>query len=1583
MVGSVSAASESDDLQVTNDTDTVSTGEDAVVSVDDSGEVLGDAGTFTELSQLINDSTGNLKLQKNYVYNSATDSAFKNGILINRTIDLTINGLTNSIDGNGEARIFNVISGNVKIMDLTFKNSVSTSSQGAVYWTGSNGELLRCTFTNNIDTNYGALNYNGADGKITDCTFTENYATTNGGAVLLQNGATDVVMSGCTFERNYALQDYGALYVNVEYADVLNCTFNENYAIKNGGAIYWAGTRGELRYCNFTSNYANNYGAVFWSKDLGIISNCNFNNNYAITSVGALYISQQSCMVLNCTFDSNQARGGNTGALFFNSARGYVIDCNFTNNSASGNFGGYYSSANFGYVQNCNFFYNNATNAGAASSSAGNPRLINCTFKYNHATENGGAIWVSCGVFDCVFENNTADNLGGAIYTRSDSLVLTSNTFTNNKALNGSAIAAVNNKVYIGDSEFNSNVATENGGAIYSIVNYVVVENSTFTNNKATLLGGAIYDTGDYFSEIGCTFTSNTATSKSGAIYIASGKKVALEYTDSNYVNASDRIDMPTELTINSTGTGEGSDSEITWTYALTNIANGGIIYVNSGTYTFTEGISTGSKTVKIIGKSSVTLDFNDASASYGSSVIYLSGPKCLLSNLTIKNVNVTPYIINGGSRFTTIQYCTFEDNIKSINPGGRFWTFLNCTFKNNKVNDNLIRVGYDNIFITNCLFENNSITSGNGGVMFPDNSWEITGCIFINNTAENGGVIYTDRFLVKISDCEFYNNSASENGGAICFADAADPTISNCIFSGNNASYGGAIYSSGGNVIISNSIFDGNNAYVDGGAIYSAGRDVSVINSNFTNNNASSSGGAVYSTGRDLSISDSNFTGNDASEDGGAVYSTGQDTSVSGSDFSGNSAESDGGAIYSGGSGTIISGSNFTDNSASSGGALYSNGSDASVSSSSFGDNSASSGSSIAAGSDASITVEESDFNDNSGSGGVIYSESGSEVIVDMSTTNLDDSDLKGSGIVKTERILYVDCVTGGTGDGTSESSPTDLMTAITYIASGGEIRLLAGTYEIGSVITVSKTFNITGWQNGVKITNARSGQLLHVTADDISIKNIEFTDIKDEYIVIDGKNVLIEECKFTAGNTNTNNYAMVSTSSSATGFTLRKSNFTGFKYHYVVSLVGDEATVDGCIFSSSNVATNVASDYIINVASSNSYVQNTNFSSNNVKLINLGASQSGNSIVNIVAISNNIGTGSSNGLIDVNSVISSIDGAVFSDNTANSLIYWAGSATGGTLNNADFTASNTGGTYKNLNCAASDLTLTNNKFVVSSASFNTVTSVTYPGDLSITGTFNVEGTNVYAGAPICADGTFIASPSITSSKTFSYTWTGQLPDTYTLTFGSTDSDGNTYTYSSTPTSKSATVNRISDIYISSEGGGTGLSADSPTTWDDVSILLSDDGTVHFANGVYDDFNLKTVNKGWTLTGSSASNVILNGNGNSIFTVSASGVNIEKLTLNTTGRAISSETYNVNVYNSVLYNQIELNKADSYTYGDAIPIGCTFLKVIPSALTAYVNGVEFGTASGSPYTITKNGNLAVGSYTLSATKKQEKRRIL
>ena len=111
-------------------------------------------GSFSELQEFIdNDDTGIISLDKNYTFNSDTDTDLVEGIVISK--DITINGNDFTIDALSSARIFNIAAGStVTLNGINFVNGGSTSIE------------------------YGGSIYSGAQGlTIDDCTFTGSYAT--------------------------------------------------------------------------------------------------------------------------------------------------------------------------------------------------------------------------------------------------------------------------------------------------------------------------------------------------------------------------------------------------------------------------------------------------------------------------------------------------------------------------------------------------------------------------------------------------------------------------------------------------------------------------------------------------------------------------------------------------------------------------------------------------------------------------------------------------------------------------------------------------------------------------------------------------------------------------------------------------------------------------------------------------------------------------------------------------------------------------------------------------------------------------------------------------------------------------------------------------------------------------------------------------------------------------------------------------------------------------------------------------------------------------------------------------------------
>ncbi len=259
-----------------------------------------------------------------------------------------------------------------------------------------------------------------------------------------------------------------------------------------------------------------------------------------------------------------------------------------------------------------------------------------------------------------------------------------------------------------------------------------------------------------------------------------------------------------------------------------------------------------------------------------------------------------------------------------------------------NDESDNCLHVFYHPASISldaTALLDGFTITGGNaddtagtgehakGGGMYIDNCRPaVTGCVFKNNRAVNGGAFYINvsgSTVMNLSGNSFSENSTSEKGGAIYISaiEEAEITLSEFSIRMNSASdYGGGIYcwSAGtGSVTITGSTFEGNSSAStgSGGALCIQGSDnavISIDSSSFTGNMADTNGGAVYVTNEIKSsteIKGSTFSGNYCGEKGGALYNSIDDDAsitVSESVFTGNGIdESDqvktdsGGAIY------------------------------------------------------------------------------------------------------------------------------------------------------------------------------------------------------------------------------------------------------------------------------------------------------------------------------------------------------------------------------------------------------------------------------------------------------------------------------------------------------------------------------------------------------------------------------------------------------------------------------------------------------------------------------------------------------------
>ena len=159
-----------DNLEIDQTDDAIGVGEDTDLTSFEENEILTEGEqTFTQLNTTINGNNDqNIYLDGNYKYSSGDDN-FKDGIIINRDVNIYGNG--SIIDGNKEARIFQINGGNVVFYNIAFVNgNAGDDNGGALY---GNCKAINCIFKDNkASWNGGAMR----DGSAVNCSFSGNRA---------------------------------------------------------------------------------------------------------------------------------------------------------------------------------------------------------------------------------------------------------------------------------------------------------------------------------------------------------------------------------------------------------------------------------------------------------------------------------------------------------------------------------------------------------------------------------------------------------------------------------------------------------------------------------------------------------------------------------------------------------------------------------------------------------------------------------------------------------------------------------------------------------------------------------------------------------------------------------------------------------------------------------------------------------------------------------------------------------------------------------------------------------------------------------------------------------------------------------------------------------------------------------------------------------------------------------------------------------------------------------------------------------------------------------------------------------------
>ena len=286
------------------------------------------------------------------------------------------------------------------------------------------------------------------------------------------------------------------------------------------------------------------------------------------------------------------------------------------------------------------------------------------------------------------------------------------------------------------------------------------------------------------------------------------------------------------------------------------------------------------------------------------------------------------------------IENCEFWGNVATRYGGGICCELYyrprisNCTF-NSPVHDSPNRAesgaGLAVVYesrpeITDCTFYKNE-ASGNGGAIYchSDANLRMRQGQMTENKAANGGAISCSSSSPSFDSVIISGNKATTgHGGAAYIVSQSNPSFVNCTISSNESQTGngGGLYIGGGSTprFTTMTTISGNRALSgDGGGVYSTGASSPVFESIWITSNQAQNGAGASLVGSAGDFVQSKLMGNTASQSGGGVYASGGSTpEFDGNVISGNSAEAgDGGGICSVQSSLTLTGNIISSNQA------------------------------------------------------------------------------------------------------------------------------------------------------------------------------------------------------------------------------------------------------------------------------------------------------------------------------------------------------------------------------------------------------------------------------------------------------------------------------------------------------------------------------------------------------------------------------------------------------------------------------------------------------------------------------------------
>ncbi|MFI5377669.1 MAG: right-handed parallel beta-helix repeat-containing protein [Tepidisphaerales bacterium] len=571
---------------------------------------------------------------------------------------------------------------------------------------------------------------------------------------------------------------------------------------------------------------------------------------------------------------------------------------------------------------------------GGMYNSPGSPTLTNCTFSGNSASYGGGMEndTSSPRLTNCTFSGNSASSYGGGMDSSSSSPTLTNCTFSGNSASAGGGMYNYSSGPTLTNCTFSGNSASSSGGGVYSSSSNPKLTNCILWGNGNSPIYNYSSTPVITYSDIQGGYTG-TGNLNVDPLFVRNPS--GTDYGDlrlrlsSPAIDAGKNADVPAGTT---TDLGGGPRFKDVPSKADTGAGTAPI--VDMGAY------EASWSTVMYVDPNATGIEdgttWATAYRSFASALaMAISGQEIRVADGTYKPTPGTDRSISfqlksGVACFGGYAGCGAADpNARDVVANPSILSGDLGTAGNNTDNSYHVVVGsgtdstaiLDGITIAAGNADTSSFPTYCGSGMFNSfGSPTLFNCTFSGNSASYGGGIFnTLSSSPALTNCTFSGNTAG-SGGGIYNNSSSNPTLTNCMFTGNSAFHGGGVYSysSDGvtsNPTLTNCTFSGNSAIGNGGGMFSydwnSSSSATLTNCTFSGNTADF-GGGMYNTHSATSLVLVNcvFIGNSGVCGGGMYNDSASSPTLTNCTFSGNTASISDGGIANFGSGIYNSAS-------------------------------------------------------------------------------------------------------------------------------------------------------------------------------------------------------------------------------------------------------------------------------------------------------------------------------------------------------------------------------------------------------------------------------------------------------------------------------------------------------------------------------------------------------------------------------------------------------------------------------------------------------------------------------------------------